>query len=242
MEALRTAIRQYKPSVVIETGTYMGTGSTRMIIEAFAPDAPERFYTIEISPHFCEIARRNLSRYEFVDVLWGLSVGRSKAEEFLRSDSLLWEAERYGIEVEQPEDPVGFYLREISAGKSDAYEDECYPDLDKVAPDNLLVHLVSQYKDQRPLIVLDSAGGIGWLEFQEVLRLQEGLPFLLFLDDVKHVKHYRSRILVESSSDFRMIDCDIDHGWALASYEPQPSVLHQCRQNSNSSESSFQQG
>ena len=216
MEALRTAIRRYKPGVVIETGTCLGTGSTRMVIDAFAPDKPEKFYTIEISPRRCEIARRNLSDYEFVEVLWGLSVERSEAEKFLRNDSLLWEAERHGIEVEQPEDPVSFYLREINSDKKNGAPE----DPNMRAPDNLLVRLLSQYKDQRPLIVLDSAGGIGWLEFQEVMRLQEGLPFLLFLDDVRHVKHYRSRMFVESCSDFHMIDCYVNHGWALAFYEP----------------------
>ncbi len=227
MEALRTAIRQYEPGVVIETGTYLGTGSTRMIIEAFAPAEPEKFYTIEISPRFCAVARRNLSRYEFVEVLWGLSVGRGEAEKFLRSDSLLWEAEHHGIEVEGPEDPVSFYLREISSDKNGTHEDECYPDVE--APDNWLERLLSQHKHERPLIVLDSAGGIGWLEFQEVLRLQQGSPFLLFLDDVRHVKHYRSRVFVESSSDFRMIDCDVNHGWALAFYEPPPRVDSELR-------------
>jgi hypothetical protein len=219
MNALRVAIQQYRPRVVIETGTYLGKGSTRMITEAFAPGAPEKFYTIEISRRFYEAARRNLLPLGFVEVLWGLSVGRVQAEEFLQSDSLLWEAGRYGIEVEQPEDPVGFYLREISSDRNGAREDECYPDPVGTAPDNLLARLLAQYKDRMPLIALDSAGGVGWLEFQEVLHLQEGLPFVLFLDDVNHVKHYRSLKYVQSSPEFRMIDCDVQDGWALAAYE-----------------------
>lgn len=222
MEALRAAVHQYRPRVVIETGTYLGTGSTRMIAEAFAPDAPEKFYTIEISRRFYEVARRNLAHLEFVEVVWGLSVSREQAESFIRSDSLLWEAGRYGIEVERPEDPVGFYLREISRDKNGAgaWEDECYPEPVEGAPDNLLARLLPQYRNRQPLIALDSAGGIGWLEFQEVLRLQEGLPFVLFLDDVNHVKHYRSLRYVESCPEFHIIDCDVSHGWALAAYEP----------------------
>lgn len=221
-EALRAAVRRYSPPVVVETGTYMGTGSTRMIAEAFAPDAPEKFHTIEISRRCYDIARRNLAHLAFVEVLWGLSVERGRAEDFLRGDSFLLEAERLGIEVERPEDPVGFYLGEISTDRVSAWDSECYRE--PVAPDNLLGKLLPQYKHRRPFIALDSAGGLGWLEFQEVLRMQEGLPFVLFLDDVNHVKHYRSLKYVESSPEFRMIDCDVSHGWALASYEPGPSA------------------
>lgn len=225
MNALRDAIRQYRPQVVVETGTYLGTGSTRMIAEAFAPGAPEKFYTIEVSRRFYQTARRNLSHLGFVEVLWGLSVGRDKAEEFLRNDSLLWEAGRYGIEVEQPDDPVSFYLREISSVGAVEREDECYPDPPAAAPDNLLAGLLMRYRDRTPLIALDSAGGIGWLEFQEVLRLQEGRPFVLFLDDVNHVKHYRSLMHVRSSPEFRLLDCDVRDGWALAAYEPGPRAV-----------------
>ena len=222
MKALRAAVRQYRPRVVVETGTYLGTGSTRMIAEAFTPNVPEKFYTIEISRTHYEAARRNLAHINFIEVLWGLSVGREQAGNFIRSDSLLWEAKQYGIEVEQPDNPVAFYLKEINADNSGVCscmgDDDCYPK--PVAPENLLARLLSQYKARQPFIVLDSAGGIGWLEFQEVLRLQKGLPFVLFLDDVNHVKHYRSLRYVQSSPEFHMIDYDAGHGWALAAYEP----------------------
>jgi hypothetical protein len=231
MESLRAAIRRYCPRVVIETGTYLGTGSTRMIAEAFAPDIPEKFYTIEISSRCCEIARRNLAHLEFVEVVRGLSVDRQQAENFIRNDSFLWEAKRHGIEVEQPKDPVGFYLNEIRRRENGAgaHEDECYPDPVKVAPDNLLARLLPQYRDRQPLIALDSAGGIGWLEFQEVLRLQAGFPFVLFLDDINHVKHYRSLKYVESCPEFYMIDCNVSHGWMLAAYESSQRAVPSAR-------------
>lgn len=230
MRALRTAIQQYRPRVVIETGTYLGTGSTRMIADAFAPGAPEKFYTIEISRNSYNVASRNLAHLKFIEVIWGLSVSREQAESFIRSDSLLWEAAHYGIEVERPEDPVGFYLREINKAKnhSCAGEDECYPTLANLPPDNVLGQLLPRYKNCQPLIALDSAGGIGWLEFQEVMRLHEGFPFVLFLDDVNHVKHYRSLKYVESCPEFHMIDCDVSDGWALAAYDPHRTVKTEC--------------
>jgi hypothetical protein len=221
-QALRHAIRQYKSRIVIETGTYLGKGSTRIIAESFELAPPERFYTIEISPRFSEIARQHLADLEFVEVIWGLSVGRKQAETFLQNDSLLWEAHHYNIAVENPEDPVSFYLAEINGNMSGKgrRDSECYADSSEIAPDRLLEKLLSQYRDYNPLIALDSAGGIGWLEFLEVIRLQEARPFVLFLDDVNHVKHYRSLKYVQSSADFQMIDCDIKDGWLVAAFRP----------------------
>lgn len=220
--ALSDAIRLYDSRVVIETGTYLGTGSTRIIAEAFEKAPPEKFYTIEISPRFFEQARQHLSDLNFVEVLWGLSVGRAQAETFLRNDAMLWEAARYNIEVENPQDPVSFYLAEIS-GSMDVrprLDSECYASRGNVAPDGLLEKLLSQYRECRPLIALDSAGGIGWLEFLEVIRIQGAEPFVLFLDDVNHVKHYRSLKYVQSSTDFHIIDCDIEDGWLVAAFCP----------------------
>jgi len=83
-------------------------------------------------------------------------------------------------------------------------------------PERLLELLLEKHRQDRPLICLDSAGGIGWLEFQEVLRLQAGYPFLLFLDDINHVKHYRSKVYVETTPRFDVIGSDLEEGWMVA--------------------------
>ena len=79
--------------------------------------------------------------------------------------------------------------------------------------------LLENHRADRPLICLDSAGGLGWLEFQEMLRFQQGHPFLLFLDDINHVKHYRSKLYVEGSGDFHVIDSDQEDGWMVALHQ-----------------------
>jgi hypothetical protein len=219
-KALRAVIGQYNPHVVIETGTYLGTGSTRLIAEAFGQNPPEKFFTIEIARRHYQLARRNLADLKFVTVLWGLSVDREQAEQFLRNDPLLREARQYDIEVENPEDPVSFYLKELSDGEAGVAEQGDEAMAADVAPDSVLEYLLGEYRDRFPLIALDSAGGIGWLEFQLVMHVQQGLPFLLLLDDINHVKHYRSMLYVQSAPEFSIIDCDMKDGWLIAVFNP----------------------
>ena len=107
--------------------------------------------------------------------------------------------------------------RNLSRSRSNSARDADEKDLE--APEGILAVLLERYKRDRPLICLDSAGGIGWLEFQEVLRLQEGHPFLLFLDDINHVKHYRSKLFVERTPEFTVFDSDWNEGWMVAAYE-----------------------
>ena len=210
-QALATAIGVAHPRIVVETGTYLGQGSTRIIASAFQEKPPEKFYTLEISRSYYEAARQNLSDLPYVEVLWGLSMGRSEAERFIREDAFLRTgAQSLHLKVDHS-DPIEFYLREIRGqfGGSAPADD---------APDHLLESILLEVREKVPLIALDSAGGIGWLEFQEVLRLQEGYPFVLFLDDVNHVKHHRSRLCVKSHPDFSIIDCDMNDGWLVAIY------------------------
>ena len=53
--------------------------------------------------------------------------------------------------------------------------------------------------------VLDSAGGIGRLEFQTMLETMGSTSYALFLDDTHHLKHFRSLQAIRSSPDFRLI-------------------------------------
>ena len=191
--ALRTAIERYDPRVVIETGTYLGLGSTHILAEAFTDAPPDRFFTIEVSRAHYDLARENLADYPFVELLWGLSIERAAAERFVLEES------------GQPE----FYLHEIRGGFGGA-------GLSLDAPDRLLEKLLREHADACPLIALDSAGGVGWLEFTEVVRLMEGRPYVLFLDDVTSEKHERSREHIESSPEFFVLDVFERDGWLVA--------------------------
>jgi len=207
--SLKEAVRLLRPRIVIETGTYLGEGSTQAILRALDQRQPEIFYTLEVSWKYCEQARSNLSRFPFVRCLWGLSSSKQGAIKFVETDPFLNELDpALDIFVDFLPDPVAGYLNELRGGLGD--------ERDLGAPEGLLAPLLTKHKADRPLICLDSAGGLGWLEFQEVHRELDGSVFGLFLDDINHVKHYRSKLAVERSDEFTVIDSDWEEGWMVA--------------------------
>src|SRR3954470_8636625 len=69
---------------VVETGTFLGMGSTTMLAEAFAAkEPPDRFVTLEANRPSWEKARANLAGFPFVTPIWGLSVSLEEALAFL---------------------------------------------------------------------------------------------------------------------------------------------------------------
>ena len=213
VEALRQAAAQLSPRAVLETGTYLGQGTTRLLLEALADRPPQVFFTIEVSPAFYAEAVLNLLHAPFVHCIWGLTVGQVEAEQFIRNDDLLRDFEKYPDLYIDADQPVDAYLREVrgAGGTEQPLE---------IIPDMWLERLLPRIRDQRPLIALDSAGGIGWFEFQELLRLMQMAPFGLFLDDINHVKHYRSFKAVQADARFRLVDHDYEQGWAVALFTP----------------------
>jgi hypothetical protein len=215
VEALSRGIASVRPKAVIESGTFMGTGSTRLILEAFAEARPEAFYTIEVAPSLVQQARANLAAFPWVEVVWGLSVNRQQAIAFVESDPFLRDLDpSLDIFVDFLPDPRSGYLDEVRKGiGGDAAQD---------TPDGMLVPLLEKHRNDRPLISLDSAGGISWLEFQIMRETMGDHPYLLFLDDINHIKHYRSKLAIESSKDFAVYDCDFEEGWMVAGHRVAP--------------------
>lgn len=124
-----------------------------------------------------------------MQVVWGLSVTRREATSFIESDPLLRDLDpELDIFVDFLPDPRGGYLNEIrcAIGGGDAQK----------APEGVLVPLLIKHRADQPLIILDLAGGMGWLEFQIVRETMGDQPYLLFLDDINHIKHYRSKLVI----------------------------------------------
>lgn len=205
--ALVTAIERYEPGAVVETGTYLGMGSTRALLAALGDRTALPFYTIEISRAHHELARENLADAPQVTTLWGLSVPREDALRFVREDP--------DVKPEHRD----FYLGELRGAFGGlALADD--------APDDLLAPLLERHRDDCPLVLLDSAGGIGWLEFRTLLRVMGARPFVLLMDDVMDVKHARSLRHVRESADFVGIDCFERHGWYLGAHRAEERARH----------------
>jgi hypothetical protein len=211
-----------KIDVAIETGTYLGQGSTRFIAECFLKVAPpKRFATVEVYfPNWCR-AKANLRPYPFVDCRWGCTVDVAAAIRFVETDEMLINHRNYhGIYIDDTADPVAWYSRELRGQLSFSQDVAIGGEVRQYLWDgeNMLARLLQTHRDQRPLVILDSAGGVGWMEFQVLLQQMAGKPFFLLLDDTHHIKHYRSLEYVRQSADFHLIARG--DSWALASHLP----------------------
>jgi hypothetical protein len=234
---LEEIIGKYKISHFFETGTNLGLGSTTMLANSILKTGVkvEEFYTVERDPFFHEQASKNLKGFKFVTPLLGLSVLDSEALQFLENDPALKNHSDYpDIFIDDIIDPVAFYIKEIKGNLSgqnsnsqvkttsivDKLKDMfSSPNKTEKVSDGLIDIYVEKIADNRPLFLLDSAGGIGYLEFLKVVSIMKNRPFFLILDDTHHIKHWRSREDVFSNSEFSVLYDDISHGRTIAGFK-----------------------
>jgi len=151
---------------IVETGTYNGLGSTSIFAET-----NKYVFTIECNFNNFSIASRNLSNFENVCVIHGLSINRNELIKGLLH-------ENFDIDTKYDSSyPKAFYMREISHN---------------VVVENALDLFANN--DRKQLVFLDSAGGVGYLEFNSFMSYPEEYlkNKILMLDDISHIKHKRS--------------------------------------------------
>jgi predicted O-methyltransferase YrrM len=193
---LRSAVQGFGPLNVLETGTHRGTGTTRVLLHALEGWKLDSFFTLEADEYCYRQAILNLAGTG-VQCLFGMSVKIEDAKKATLED--LWLRNPPEDCAQDCADPAG-YLSEIHAAGNPV-------------PEGLLYGILPL---ARPLICLDSAGSVGLLEFNTVLALQQP-PFLLLLDDVNHVKHYRSRQYIEAHpAEWKIHGCNMQDGWMVA--------------------------
>jgi len=223
---LHRIIREEKINVVIESGTYDGLGSTTFVAESFPKYSPPiSFITIEANWKVWKRAKRNLSRFNFIKPIWGYSISIKEALRFIQQDDCLRNHKDYdNIFIDDIVDPIAFYSNEILAkDKWNLFSlfNISRKQISKVfyhKGDNLLIHYLREYRDTKPLIVLDSAGGVGFLEFSILLKEMSSVPYLLMLDDILHIKHFRSYMHIQSDPSFTIISFNEQSGWLLAKH------------------------
>ncbi len=86
------------------------------------------------------------------------------------------------------------------------------------AGEDLLERYLQKFQTKNPLIILDSAGGIGFLEFSIMQEVMQGHSYLLLLDDINHIKHFRSHQTIKKDPQFSIIKSDEQQGWLLAKH------------------------
>lgn len=188
--------------VIIESGTYLGKGTTKEIAEIIVEiteDIPIRrkeaplVYTLEPKDWIYEQAKNNLKKYSFVQPIFGMSLNLYECLDFIANDEAILNHLDYpDLFIDCTKDPIYMYRTEIWS---------CFDGKEYKPMEGMFYQLIPQYRNQNPLIVLDSAGGIGLLEFQKVQELMEGHHYYLLIDDVGHLKHFRTAEHIRNNPD-----------------------------------------
>lgn len=167
-EIVEKLVAEYNIEEIVETGTYCGMGSTLIFAETNLP-----VFSIECNARHIAVAQKSLKNYPNVSILHGYSLKHKEMLEFIFKDTIYEKNPK--LRREGGNKAPLFYLQEIF----------CTADAE-----NLLIKLVNNNKWQ--LVFLDSSGGVGYLEFKKFMSIKHLKKKVLMLDDIQHVKHYRS--------------------------------------------------
>lgn len=177
-------IHEYKPKIVVETGTLRGRGSTKLIAEALLEIGNDAvFHTIEVNPEKHASARNFIQKSfpELNATLWnGLSIPRILSPTFEDVEQMLLEKPNK-FPAERFFNDVNFEVEEDILGRI----------LNVVKPD---------------LFFLDSANHLGLVEFEYVMSFMQEEEFVLILDDVNTVKHFKTLKRVQEDLRFEILE------------------------------------
>ena len=183
-------INNIKIQEIIETGTFDGNGSTKTLAKTNIS-----LKTIECNTDNFNRAKINLQNYSNIEFINAFTLNRSDMIKFIKNDFFLYNKEYLNdCQIMTDHDnPEIFYIGELNNNSS--------------IEENVLFDLINN--DKKQIIFLDSAGGVGYLEFLEVMKLNK--EFLvnkhIILDDIFHVKHFRSyEYLILNNIKFKIID------------------------------------
>jgi hypothetical protein len=181
---------------IVETGAFNGLGSTKVFAET-----KKYVFSIECNYNNFANATNNLINFENVCVVHGLSLSRHELVKGLLN-------EKFDIETKYDSDyPKAFYMREISH---------------QVVVENALDLFCNNERKQ--LVFLDSAGGVGFLEFNALMNYDKSYLSnkILMLDDISHIKHKRSVEKLEELGYKVNYSSDKRFAWCVLSQKLNP--------------------
>lgn len=203
--ALSKVINNLQPKRILESGTYLGQGTTRIVVQTVSPAC--EFVTIELNPAFIQKANRNL-RNTSVKIREGLSIPRNMLPTPGQLNLDLNTLRNFPKQLyadHGDNDRITLYIQESS-----------YP-----GADDIIGKTLQSWGGYCDLIILDSAGHLGWTEFQYTLsKLKTSCIFAL--DDINHIKHSRSLQYMKSNPNlFEILEIDDERmGFVIARYTP----------------------
>ena len=208
--SIRWVITETRPKRIVETGTYHGTGTTMVIASALHENEIDdaTFYSIEVNPKHVTRAKENLQSAGLsANILHGLSVPRTLLPTIQQIEqNLVKSVLADGLVVDHEE-----------TDRANRYFDETnFPEL----PDDLLGKVMHEFDDRPDFVLLDSGGHMGFVEFRYVIDTLRG-PCILALDDIGHVKHYRSFETIRRDERFDiLVASEEKFGFCIAQYDP----------------------
>lgn len=174
IEALTSVIQDRQFTCVLETGTFDGRGSTAALAEALKP-VNGNLISVECNKERAASAREFHGKNKNVYILHGLTLPRKNIPSMMDVLKTCNEAVEAGVVIDGRD--------QYAAATSYGIEVLCDGD------DNLLSKAIAEHDPQ--LIFLDSAGHLGWAEWQEIEPLVKP-GVVIALDDTNHIKHYKT--------------------------------------------------
>lgn len=190
--ALTSLLQRVQPMTVLETGTNDGSGSTSVLWAALQDLRPDRgalpvLISMEVNPALVAKAKARFQGEPRVWIWEGLSLPGVWLPDKKQLAREMEEARAAGMHVDftNPQD----YLDESTAHGDD----------DLLLRFAKLVGSPSTAPEHWPIVAfLDSAGHLGTREAQRLMGLLPKAPMWVALDDVNHLKHYRTIPLLQA--------------------------------------------
>lgn len=202
-DAITYLVSKFQITKVIETGTLFGLGTTAAVLEGFALHGinPVMFVSIEKDDFNYTVAVKN-NIGKPVKILKGLSIPKH----------LLPTLEEIHFK-DYPDTAIVDHMDDVRAKR---YFDET----NGAKVDDLLSTAVAMCEYTPELIILDSAGHIGTIEFDYLLpKITEGC--YIALDDTNHVKHIKTVERILGDARFtEMFSTDQKFGSRIFQYKP----------------------
>lgn len=182
-QQIGAVIREYNPQFILETGTYYGEGTTRAIIDAKSPES--RLISIEVNPEHYNKAFKNINDPNTI-LLNGLSIPRDLLPKKLDLDGY----------------PDNVFVDHEAANRWQLYQNEVAHGV----KDNMINTAMGLLNTYRPdMVLLDSAGHIGTIEFDYLMALFRGRDMILALDDTMHIKHFKTTQKIAEDTRFTLL-------------------------------------
>lgn len=228
---LQKLFKNNQISHIIESGTFIGLGSTTTLAKAIiASGRPKpKFYTLEVDYINYKAAKVNLAPYPFIEPVWAISVSHQEAVNFINQDEAILHHENYpDIFIDRLDNPQKFYLDEINGqlfktkvnfGKWQTLKFMLGLEQKPVFQESFFEQHIPLINQTKPLFLLDSAGGLGWLEFNTMLKYMEGRDHFIILDDIHHLKHFRSYAFIQDNEHYTILAKNLENGWLIAEYK-----------------------